>query len=134
MLMGQQNVPVVEVLYLQNGSVTKDIQRAATVVYRQPVTQDVQFMFRIAGRREVKGILWGQTVIYPVTAGVKSVQQGRVRAERVHQPVQLFAEVKNIGLELPIHIIIQGKENVTDAHVRHLRLVNGRAVIKERQH
>ena len=54
--MGQQNVPVVEVLYLQNGSVTKDIQRAATVVYRQPVTQDVQRQWVIAVRREARAI------------------------------------------------------------------------------
>ena len=36
--------------------VMKDIQRAATVVYRQPVTQDVQRQWAIAARREARAI------------------------------------------------------------------------------
>ena len=36
--------------------VMKDIQRAATVVYRQPVTQGVQRQWAIAARREARAI------------------------------------------------------------------------------
>ena len=36
--------------------VMKDIQRAAVVVYRQPVTQGVQRQWAIAARREARAI------------------------------------------------------------------------------